>query len=245
MRRNPFAIIAALLVLAYLIGAFVSAAWSLVILGPVVAAVVLVSAWQNGASMATLRVIGAVCAIAQISLITDAVVNDADEAGIGNAVLAIGLVAAPVLILRQLLQHTRVTSNTIFGAVSVYILLGLAFADVYMAIQRFSDSDFLAEGALTSRAEAQYFSFVTLTTTGFGDLTPAGNGPRSVVVLEALMGQLFLVTLLARLVSLYAGPATGAEHQELRELRELREPRETGPESGRDGRSDGHDPEGG
>jgi len=236
VRRNPFAIVLALLVVAYLIGAFVSAAWSLVILGPVVAAMVLVTVWQNRASMAGLRLVGAICVLAQIGLIVDAIRNDASDPGFGNGLLAVGLLVSPVLILRQLLRQTRVTGNTIFGAISVYVLIGLAFADVYMMIQRVSDTDFMAQGALTSRAEAQYFSFITLTTTGFGDLTPAGNGPRSIVVLEALMGQLFLVTLLARLVSMYSGPATGTEDRPLRRARR----RATEPDEG----GDRHDTEG-
>jgi hypothetical protein len=52
----------------------------------------------------------------------------------------------------------------------------------------------------------QYFSFTTLTTLGYGDFTAAGNGGRAVAILEALTGQIFLATLVARLVAAYRGP---------------------------------------
>jgi hypothetical protein len=68
-------------------------------------------------------------------------------------------------------------------------------------------TDFFASNQPANAQTLQYFSFTTLTTLGYGDFTAAGNGGRSIAVMEALTGQVFLATLVARLVSAYRTPA--------------------------------------
>jgi hypothetical protein len=114
------------------------------------------------------------------------------------------LIVSIFVILRRVLGHERVGTETILGALCVYIMIGLMFTFLFIAIARVSTTPFLAQPPpYHSPADYLYLSFVTLTTVGFGDLTPASKLARSVVVLEALMGQVFLVTLVARLVALF------------------------------------------
>jgi len=80
------------------------------------------------------------------------------------------------------------------------MIIGLIFSAVYVAMWKFSGS-FFANGAVANTQTFQYFSFTTLTTLGYGDFTAAGDGGRAVAVLEAIVGQMFLATLVARLVA--------------------------------------------
>jgi hypothetical protein len=112
--------------------------------------------------------------------------------------------------LSRVLHHRRVTHETVFGALCTYVLLGLLFAFVYLAVDDLGVETFFAQAGPHMQSEYLYFSFVTLTTLGFGDLSPAVGLPQALVALEALLGQVFLVTLVARLVALWvreSGPA--------------------------------------
>ncbi|MFL6114416.1 MAG: potassium channel family protein [Catenulispora sp.] len=113
------------------------------------------------------------------------------------------LLATIAVIVRRLLHHRAVTLQTIYGALSAYLLIGFLFAALYSAVAHLGPGKFFAGGEQPTSASLQYFSFITMTTTGYGDLTPFGNGPRSLAVLEALLGQIFLVTLVARLVAMF------------------------------------------
>jgi hypothetical protein len=96
-----------------------------------------------------------------------------------------------------------VTLQSIYGAVSAYIIIGLMFAAFYGAMDRLGQAPFFADGQPGDTRTFQYFSFTTLTTLGYGDFTAVGNGGRAVAVMEALFGQIFLATLVARLVSAF------------------------------------------
>jgi hypothetical protein len=108
----------------------------------------------------------------------------------------------PITILR-VLKHQRVTSETVLGALCSYVLLGLTFAFVYLAVDAFRDTPFFVQAGPHQQSEYVYYSFVTLTTLGFGDLSPSVGLPQALTALEALLGQVFLVTLVARLVTLW------------------------------------------
>jgi len=108
----------------------------------------------------------------------------------------------PVTISR-VLHHRRVTYETVLGALCAYVLLGLLFAFVYLAVDELRDAPFFAQAGPHQQSEYVYFSFVALTTLGFGDLSPSVGLPQALTVLEALLGQVFLVTLVARLVTLW------------------------------------------
>ena len=114
----------------------------------------------------------------------------------------------PVTISR-VLQHRRITHETVLGALCAYVLLGLLFAFAYLAVDELRDGPFFAQEGPHQQSEYVYFSFVALTTLGFGDLSPSVGLPQALTVLEALLGQIFLVTLVARLVTLWVRQAHG------------------------------------
>ncbi|MFZ2044695.1 MAG: potassium channel family protein [Trebonia sp.] len=119
---------------------------------------------------------------------------------------ALILLMAVIMVVRRVLAKRTVTIQSIYGALSAYIIIGLMFASSFAAINYLSTSDFFADNEPANTQTFQYFSFTTLTTLGYGDFTAAESGSRSIAVLEALTGQIFLATLVARLVAAYRTP---------------------------------------
>jgi hypothetical protein len=95
--------------------------------------------------------------------------------------------------------------RAVTGAVCVYVLIGLLFVFLYGVLAKLGSGDFFAQGTDGTRSLRLYFSFVTLATLGYGDYTPAGSLGRTLAIVEALAGQLYLVTVIAVLVSRMQG----------------------------------------
>ncbi len=105
-------------------------------------------------------------------------------------------------VIRELREDRRVTVQTIYCGLSLYLLLGLAFAVLFGAVEDIGNQPFFVQGdqAATSN-DFLYFSLATLTTVGYGDLTAASDLGRAMSVTEALIGQIYLVTVLAVIVT--------------------------------------------
>ena len=115
------------------------------------------------------------------------------------------LVLLAVAILFRVFEEGEINVHRIQGAVAVYLLLGVIWAGCYRLVieadpTAFNFPSVTDEGSLMSKLV--YFSFVTLTTVGYGDITALDTGARSLAMLEALTGQLFPAVLIARLVSM-------------------------------------------
>jgi len=113
--------------------------------------------------------------------------------------LGLGMVA----VLRRVATASEVSSRTILGAISVYAALGILFTWAYGAIDKIEGGGFFSGVATARGSDFLFFSYTTLTTTGYGNLVPAGQVGRMVSGLEMMTGQVFLVTLVAGLVSLW------------------------------------------
>ena len=114
-----------------------------------------------------------------------------------------------VLIAGDIFTSSKVDEDTICGSLSVYLLFVLFFAGVYTSIQmldpesfRGIPAEFAADQSLGPNLIMIYFSTVTITTLGYGDITPLHIIPRSLASFEALLGQVYLTVLVARLVGL-------------------------------------------
>lgn len=114
----------------------------------------------------------------------------------------IGLTAAAAA-LRYAFRATTINAEHVYAALSAYLLAGLYFGLLYWVLEQLRSDAFTTSGNF-SRMTAIYFSFVTLATLGYGDITPRTDVARSVAILEGVGGQLFLAVLVARLVSLYS-----------------------------------------
>jgi hypothetical protein len=130
------------------------------------------------------------------------------SSGIGEIAGGIVLGGLLVAILDRVLRHERVTIQTLFGAVCAYFLIGLMFSAVYGALDDLTSTPLF--GDQVDQSVFSYFSFTTLTTVGFGDYTATTDLGRRIAVIEAVIGQVFIATTLARLVSLYKSGGTEA-----------------------------------
>lgn len=148
-----------------------------------------------------LAVVVAVAAVL-LAVIAELIVSEGRLLGVAFFAVSILLAVAAVTILRSVLVGAReVDLRTINGAVSVYALFGLLFALLYLAVNRWTETEFFAGQAEARSSDYLFFSYSTLTSTGYGNLVPAGTVGQSLAVFEVMLGQIFLVTLVAGLVS--------------------------------------------
>ena len=139
------------------------------------------------------------------------VTSGSDPTGIffGLNVLLVG--AAPIAIASSLYRRRTVDIHTVAGAICVYVLMAMMFAFTYAAMDAIAQGDFFVQTSHATLPNFLYFSFITQTTVGYGDYTAAGNVGRALASLEALIGQLYLVTVVAVLVSRMASQSRRAD----------------------------------
>jgi hypothetical protein len=106
--------------------------------------------------------------------------------------------------LLRLVQREGVTFTAVAGSLAIYLSTGLVFAWIMSFIAQVSSAPYFAQGANGTEGDKVYFSFTTLTTTGFGDFTPATPAGHAVAVIEMLTGQLYLVTVIGLLIGNFA-----------------------------------------
>lgn len=123
--------------------------------------------------------------------------------------LFLGITA--LVILERVLRGKRVTTNTLTGAANVYLLFALVWASLFSALEILRPGSFhpqipsIAEMGAGLYQHFLYFSLVTLSTLGYGDVAPISQAARSLAAVEAVFGQLYLAILLGRLVGLHVG----------------------------------------
>ena len=134
------------------------------------------------------------------------IVGHVSESGFAEsitAIVAVILPAATIVVLgRRIVEDLpSVSARTILGLLSVYLLMGMTFAALFVTIAVISDEPFFAQTKTAEPVDFTYFSLVTLSTVGYGDLTAANPMPRMLAAIEGLTGQLYLVTVVAVAVS--------------------------------------------
>jgi len=106
-----------------------------------------------------------------------------------------------VVILSYIFREKQITFDTIAGAICAYFLIGLMWSSVYAILELLQPGSFEPQNISADSFSFRYYSYVTLTTLGYGDITPISNPARSLSLLEAITGQIYLATLVARLVA--------------------------------------------
>jgi voltage-gated potassium channel len=125
---------------------------------------------------------------------------------IGSAMTAIFLAYTAVFVFLHILKSTTITTDTLCAAVSLYLLIGLTFAFIFTCIYAMNPQAFMLSRGESHNVEYQdaryfvYFSFVTLTTVGFGDTLPVTDAARMCTIMEAICGQMFIAILISSLV---------------------------------------------
>ncbi len=110
-------------------------------------------------------------------------------------------------VIKSVLTAPVVTPDIVAGAIAIYMLLGILWSGIYLGIYTFSPESFYvgnpdAAGANLDRADLLYFSFITLSTLGYGDITPVSGIARSMAALEAMIGVVYMAVFVGRIVSL-------------------------------------------
>ncbi len=120
--------------------------------------------------------------------------------------------ATIALLLRYVFDREILTSDRLWGAAAAYLMIGVLWSFLYAIVDRNSPGAFVIRGAVARMdlVDQLYFSFSTLTTTGFGDIVPVTRLARSCAIVESIIGQLFLAILIARLVGVYPQPQRAA-----------------------------------
>lgn len=165
----------------------------------ILAGVASISRRRSAAAVVTVLLITGIAAHVADNWIS-ATSLDGVEAVLDLVVIAI----LAVLILAQVYRAGPVTRQRIEGAITVYLLLGLVWAQIYVLVLFFDAGALQGVSGLETHRTSRlvYFSFVTLTSTGYGDVTPVTPPAQSIANLESVVGQLYPAILLARLVSL-------------------------------------------
>jgi len=123
---------------------------------------------------------------------------------IGNFLTILFTGYTATVILSYLFTEDEITSDVIMGAICVYFLIGLAWAFIFFTLELFQPGSFqMPQGQGIDLSHFSYYSYVTLTTLGYGDITPISTQARSLALLEAIMGQLYIAILVARLVGMH------------------------------------------
>ena len=117
------------------------------------------------------------------------------------ALVALGPPAVALGVVRSLRASRQVRIEAVMGVLSLYMLLGMLFAFVFGAIDKLGGDPFFSGGASATVARCIYFSFTTLATVGYGDFTARSDLGHTLSVLEALIGQIYLVTVVSLIVS--------------------------------------------
>jgi hypothetical protein len=125
-----------------------------------------------------------------------------------NATMAAFNAVVTIAVLRYVLDPHLITTDKVFGAVSAYVLVAITFACIFGLLQYIEPGSFYIaqvnnpDGRLTW-SDLMYFSFTVLTSTGFGEITPVTDMARSLIVIEQVLGVMYVAFLVARLANLY------------------------------------------
>lgn len=203
-RRERYGELLAAILLSFLFQGIASPGrWEQVVITVLLAVTLVLAFRAAGAKPIVMRlVVGVAAALVALSVaasITDQV--GGAPARIANLLLVVFAPPAVIVgVVRSLRSRGRVTVEAVFGVLCVYILIGMFFAFTYGTLDRLGPS-FFSQDVQATVARCLYYSFTTLTTVGYGDLTSTTNLGHTLSVTEALIGQIYLVTIVAVIVS--------------------------------------------
>ena len=202
--RERYGLVLILILVGYVLSGVESNRFLLAVNSFLWVALLLTTLWSPGVPK-RLRRIGSVATIL-VLLATLSLGFVSSELADGWRLILLGIAqfAALLAILNRISRHRQVTFQTVMGGVAAYALIAFVMAALYHGMDLLTGTTFL--NGVVSEGDYVYFSFVTLTTVGYGDITAATDVAKRLVVVEAFVGQVFLVALVARLVSLWGAP---------------------------------------
>jgi hypothetical protein len=201
---DAFGLVLLLIIGAYVLGSLVPyRGWTAALTTAVAASAAVIALASADARPWAVRAAGVSALASTVLAVVAAAFDKPGLLGASAIVQVLLLLVAAGAVLRAVVTAPEVDFRTILGALSVYMTFGLLFTFLYAFLDRIQDGAFFANGASAGGGDTLFFSFTTLTTTGYGNLVPAAQPGKMFAGLEMLIGQIFLVTLVAGLVSLW------------------------------------------
>ena len=176
--------------------------WEQFVVSVLLTVTLLLALWVAEARPRVMRALASVGAVLVLVSLVGAISGDASGTAARLANLLLVVLAPPAIVvgvLRTVRARSQVTIEAVFGVLCLYLLLGMFFAALYGVIGH-ADGTFFASGVETTISRCLYFSFTTLTTVGYGDLTANSNLGHTLAASEALLGQIYLVTIVSVIV---------------------------------------------
>lgn len=199
---NSYGLVLLLIIITYAVSVTLTAQWATSLVVSVQIATVWVVLQASGAGRRFRMVTSVILILCAIAAAVNLVVEENIAAGGAMAVISgVLYFGAPFSIVRHLVARRIVDRETVLGAIAAYLMAGMLFAFTYRALGALQADPFFGRSGEGTFPQDLFFSFTTLTTTGYGNLVPASNPGQSFAVLEMLIGQLFLVTAVAKAVS--------------------------------------------
>jgi hypothetical protein len=177
--------------------------WSRLVLAAPVGCMLLLALYASRARRRLMNAAVIGVGVAYLLVVAEAVFDTDLFQGSTFTIYGLLLLISPVVIINRILRHPEVRVATILGAVCAYLLIGMLFGFVYAAIDTVDSRPFFEGRLIADQFDFFYFSYACLTTVGFGDFAARNDLGRGLSVLEAALGQIFLVTLIARLVGIF------------------------------------------
>lgn len=201
---DAFGLVLVLVLLIYVLASVISnRGWAAVLLTATMGATSVVALTSSHARPLFVRRVLWLAAIAVVLATIAAIGGGRQWLNVANLINICLLTVAMAGVLRRVATSEAVSSRTIGGAISVYASLGILFTWAYGLVDRIEGGGFFGHVAGIQGSDFLFFSYTTLTTTGYGNLVPASDFGRMLSGLEMMLGQVFLVTLVAGLVSLW------------------------------------------
>ena len=200
------ALLVMLIVTFFFIGAAPPGRWEPLATVGIESATLLVALLASGARRVTVIVALMVITLGLLSGLSAGITASGHLATTTSGLTVLLIVVAPVTVVRGLVERRTIDLKTVLGALCLYVMFGLFFTTFFTTIQSISHHPFFVQIHHGDPSDFLYFSFVTITTVGYGDLTAVRGFSRTLASFEAMFGQLYLVTVVALLVS-NLGPA--------------------------------------
>ncbi len=173
--------------------------WTAPVVVAIEASTMLVLLHASHVRSSRMRIARALAAVAVVLSVTATTAGEQLE-WVNSVIIGAMVLVVPVAVVRRLTDTERIDAETVYGALCLYLLAGFFFAAIYGLIDRVGATPFFAQPGARDPVDFVYFSFVTLATVGYGDLTAQGDLGRMLAITETLLGQLYLVAVVATLV---------------------------------------------
>ena len=198
---DSYGLVLLLILVTYVLSATMTAPWAVSLVLFVQIATIWVTLQASEARRRVREVASGLLVVSAAIAILNLFISRETADGVMAVVSGLLYVAAPVVIVRRLVLRQTVDTQTVLGAIAAYLMVGMAFAFAYRALGTLQADPFFGSEGEGTFSQDLFFSFTTLTTTGYGNLVPDANPGQTLAVMEMLTGQLFLVTAVAKVVS--------------------------------------------